>query len=153
MTCYCAIMMHHQKPITYSDQTTLNVDHQVSMTITYANITRFCENVVDIYMSDLHTNFVTSNVIVNRILAVVFTFWILIQDRERERERERERDLTPLSIISDNGIQPNKTSKKRNNSSSSNNKTSSSSLSTNNKKARKTKKFLLIQSVSVLGFK
>jgi len=35
-----------------------------------------------------------------------------LEDRERERERERERDLTPLSIISDNGIQPNKTSRK-----------------------------------------
>ena len=74
MICYRAILINHQKPIKYGDRTTLNVDHQVNMTITYANITRFCENVVNINMSDLHANFVTSNVIVNHILAVVFTF-------------------------------------------------------------------------------
>jgi hypothetical protein len=57
-----------------TNRTTLNVDHEVNMTITHANITRFCENVTNINMSDLHANFVTSNVTVDRVLAVVFTF-------------------------------------------------------------------------------
>ena len=38
------------------------MDHQVNMTITYANIPRFCENVTNISIADLHNNFVSSDV-------------------------------------------------------------------------------------------
>jgi len=47
---------------TNTNRTTLNVHHQVNMTITYANIPRFCENMTNISIADLHTNFVSSDV-------------------------------------------------------------------------------------------
>lgn len=56
-----------------TNRTTLNVDHQVNMTINYANIARFCENVTNINITDLQADFVSSNVTVDRVLAVVFT--------------------------------------------------------------------------------
>ena len=57
-----------------TNRTTLNVDHQVNMTITYANINRFCENVTNVNLSDLQVNFVSSDVTVDCILVIVFTF-------------------------------------------------------------------------------
>jgi len=57
-----------------TNRTTLNVDHQLNMTITYANINRFCENVTTISLSDLEVNFSASDVTVDRLIAVVFTF-------------------------------------------------------------------------------
>ena len=57
-----------------TNRTTLNVDHQVNMTKTYANINRFCENVTNVNLSDLQVNFVSSDVTVDCILVIVFTF-------------------------------------------------------------------------------
>lgn len=66
-------------PVTYyvwrsnTNRTTLNVDHEVNMTLSYANIARFCENVTNVNISDLQANFISSDVNVDRVLAVVFT--------------------------------------------------------------------------------
>ena len=55
-----------------TNRTTLNVDHQLNMTISYANIERFCENVTTVSLSDLDSNFISSDVTVDRVLAIVF---------------------------------------------------------------------------------
>ena len=57
-----------------TNRTTLNVDHQVNMSITIDNINRFCENVTNVNIADLDSNFITSDVTVDRILSIVFTF-------------------------------------------------------------------------------
>jgi hypothetical protein len=57
-----------------SNRTTLNVDHQINMSINYTNINRFCENVTKVNIADLNANFITSDVTVDRILSIVFTF-------------------------------------------------------------------------------
>jgi len=67
-------------PFTYyiwlsnTNRTSLNMDHQVNMTVTYSNISRFTENVTSVNLSDLQANFISSDVTVDRVLAVVFTF-------------------------------------------------------------------------------
>ena len=67
-------------PVTYyiwvsnTNCTSLTTDHQVDMMITYANIARFTEQVTNVNLADLDTNFISSDVTVDRVLAVVFTF-------------------------------------------------------------------------------
>jgi hypothetical protein len=57
-----------------SNRTTLNVDQQENLTINYANINRFCENATHVNLADLNANFINSDVIVDRVLSIVFTF-------------------------------------------------------------------------------
>lgn len=67
-------------PFTYyiwvsnTNRASLTMDRQVNMTITYANIARFTENVTNVNVADLQVNFISSDVTVDRVLAIVFTF-------------------------------------------------------------------------------
>jgi len=60
--------------VSNTNRTTLDVDKQTQMTITYDNISRLTENTTAINLSDLQVNFINSDITVDRVLAVVFTF-------------------------------------------------------------------------------
>jgi len=71
---------HNVSPPTYyiwvsnTNRTTLDVDKQIQLTITYDNISRLTENVTRVNISDLEVNFISSDITVERVLAIVFTF-------------------------------------------------------------------------------
>lgn len=56
-----------------TNQSNLKVDHQVTMSINPVNIGRFCEDVTTIDLADLQTNFENSDVIIDRVLGIVFS--------------------------------------------------------------------------------
>lgn len=60
--------------VSNTNRTTLDVDQQTQMTITYDNISRLTENVTNVNVSDLQVNFINSDITVDRVLAIVFTF-------------------------------------------------------------------------------
>jgi hypothetical protein len=61
--------------VSNTNRTTLDVDTQTQMTITYDNISRLTEHVTNVNLSDLQqTNFINSDITVDRVLAIVFTF-------------------------------------------------------------------------------
>jgi hypothetical protein len=58
----------------HTNHATLNVDQETTLTINHANITRFCQTATDVNPADLNANFITSAVVVDRVLAIVFSF-------------------------------------------------------------------------------
>ena len=57
-----------------TNRTTLNVDYETTLTLSYDHIKRLCDNVTHVNLSDLQANFVNSHVTVDRVLTIVFTF-------------------------------------------------------------------------------
>ncbi len=57
-----------------TNQAHYNVSQEIPLILNYANVFRFCQNSSHVHVPDLALNFRTSNVVIDRMLAIVFTF-------------------------------------------------------------------------------
>jgi hypothetical protein len=57
-----------------SNARSVNVTQDVYFILTYANLNRFINNAMHVYIPDLNIHFQSSNVVVNRIISYVFSF-------------------------------------------------------------------------------
>jgi len=69
----------HNPPTFYvwranTNQAEFDENDEVLMNFTHANIIRFCQNAADVHMPDLNIYFSDSNVVIDRCIAVVFSF-------------------------------------------------------------------------------
>ena len=72
----------HNEPTTYyiwranTNQAEFDENDEIAIDYTYANIHRFCQNAANVHIPDLNIFFETSNVVIDRCIAIVFSFAI-----------------------------------------------------------------------------
>jgi hypothetical protein len=51
-----------------------NLENEITMTFTYANINRVCQEATQIHLPDLEINFISSDCVIDRLTAIIISF-------------------------------------------------------------------------------